>query len=117
LLVLGLLYLVRPTKRLTLAQLRDLATRVGFPDPTLAAAVAMAESGGNAGAVGDVSLGRSIGLWQINLRAHPQYSELGLVDPTTNARAALAVSRNGVDWSPWTTFRNGDHLRYMGGSA
>lgn len=95
-----------------LAQLQALAASVGFPDPNLAAAVAMAESGGNPNAVGDLNLGRSIGLWQINLAAHPNYDEAGLLDPTTNAQAAFEISRGGTTWTPWTTYRTGAYLRY-----
>ena len=75
-----------------LTQLRELAASVGFPDPDLAAAIAKAESGGNPNAIGDLTLGRSVGLWQINLAAHPNYDEASLLDPTTNAQAAFSIS-------------------------
>ena len=100
-------------KVLPFSQVRELARSVGFPDPELAAAVAMAESGGNALATGDLMLGVSVGLWQINLRAHPEYSSSSLLDPTTNARAALAISKGGTDWNPWTTFRTGAYKRFL----
>lgn len=99
-------------KGLTLAQLRAIATRNGFPDPPLAAAVAMAESGGNRFAVGDRAT--SFGLWQIHTPAHPQFIAAELFDVDNNARAAFEISKGGTDWSPWTTFRNGDHLRFLG---
>jgi len=102
---------------MNLAQLQALAASVGFPDAALAAAVAMAESGGNPNAVGDLSLGRSIGLWQINLAAHPQYDEAGLMDPTTNADAAYTISQAGQNWNPWTTYRTGAYLKYYTPSA
>ncbi len=108
----GLLLLARKT-RLSLAQLRDLARANGFPNPDLAAAVAMAESGGYAMAVGDVTLGFSIGLWQINLRAHPEYAATSLYDPTANARAAFKISNHGTNWKPWTTFNNGAYKKFM----
>lgn len=100
---------------LSLTQLRSLAARSGFPDPELAAAVAMAESGGNVFAVGD--WGRSHGLWQIHLPAHPQYRFVNLFSAETNARAAFEISKGGTDWSPWTTFRNGDYRRWMGAKS
>jgi soluble lytic murein transglycosylase-like protein len=93
------------------ADLVALARRVGFRDPELAAAVALAESGGNALAVGD--FGRSFGLWQIHTPAHPEYSGQSLFDPDYNARAALAISKQGADWSPWTTYKNGTYKRYL----
>jgi Lysozyme like domain len=102
--------LVSGASRLTLAGLRQLASSVGFPDSSLdiAAAVAMAESAGKPDAVGDVTLGRSIGLWQVNLPAHPEYSEAELYDPTVNARAAYAISRGGTWWHPWSTYTTSD---------
>lgn len=98
---------------LSLAQLRELAARHGFPDPRLAAAIAMAESGGNPSAVGDVTLGGSYGLWQIFTKAHPQHRAVDLFDPDYNARAAFEISKGGTDWTPWSTFNQGLHVRYL----
>lgn len=111
LLALVVLFAGARKKVLSLAQTRELAAKVGFPDPDLAAAVALAESGGNALAVGD--FGRSFGLWQIHTPAHPEYSGQSLFDPDYNAHAALAISKQGADWSPWTTFRNGAYKRFL----
>jgi soluble lytic murein transglycosylase-like protein len=86
------------------------ASNAGFSgvDLITAVAIAYAESSGNPNAVGDVTLGRSIGLWQINLAAHPEYSEDSLYDPQTNANAAFAIYQAAGDsFSPWTTFNNG----------
>lgn len=123
LLVLLLLASSRAAKFLTLAKLRELARAAGFPDPILAAAVAMAESGGNARAMGDFGLGpggrrgafgfTSFGLWQIHTPDHPEFRSVDLFDPLTNAKAALAISKNGAKWSDWSTFNHGDHLKYM----
>jgi hypothetical protein len=98
-------------KVLSQAQLVALARSVGFRDPDLAAAVALAESGGNALAVGD--FGRSFGLWQVHTPAHPEYTSGGLMDPDYNARAAFAISKQGTDWTPWTMFRNGGYKRFL----
>lgn len=104
----------KPGKALTFAQLRALATAAGFPDPRLAAAVAMAESGGKAWIiVPEPKGGPSFGLWQIHLSDHPQFRGVDLLDPATNARAALEISRNGADWSPWSTYKNGLHKPYL----
>jgi hypothetical protein len=90
----------------------ELARVVGFPDPELAAAVAMAESGGgNVLAVGDG--GTSFGLWQIHTPAHPQFSAQALLDPNYNARAAFTISNQGADWSPWSAYNNGAYKRYL----
>ena len=83
-----------------------------FPDGTVpqtgenirvtAYAVARAESGGNPSACGDNN--QSIGLWQIYMPAHLQYSKESLFDPDTNAEAARAISNNGQDWNAWCTW-------------
>ena len=100
--------------RMSRDALTALARRIGFPDPALAAAVAMAESGGDPGAIGPEKIGSpSYGLWQIHASAHPQYEPARLLDPEYNARAALAVSAGGTNWQPWTTYRTGAYTRYL----
>jgi hypothetical protein len=106
---------------LTVDQLYSLASSVGFPDPETAAAIAMAESRGNPNATAIVTdplpgngPERSFGLWQINTLAHPQYDEGQLLDPTYNAKAALAVSSGGTNFTPWSTYNHGDYEQYMG---
>jgi hypothetical protein len=120
--------------RMTLAQLRSLAAHVGFPDPVTAAAVAMAESGGDPTATNIVSQAqatawnlahpgarphgpeRSFGLWQVNTIAWPSYDETQLLDPTYNAQAALAISHGGTDWSHWSTYTDGTYRAYLMGA-
>lgn len=94
------------------SQLQALARRVGFSNPGLAAAVAMAESGGNTRAISPTN---DYGLWQINRQYHPQYfqSPGAIFDPLYNARAALAISGGGRNWQPWTTFRTGAYRQYL----
>jgi soluble lytic murein transglycosylase-like protein len=98
---------------LKITDLQALAASVGFPDPSLAAAVAMAESGGNPAAVGDPQYGGSYGLWQVNAPAHPNYNTTDLLDPTYNAQAAFAISSSGTNWNPWTTYRTGAYEKYL----
>lgn len=98
------------TKRLSLAELRDLARSVGFAENSdHAASIAMRESGGDPRALNDTR-GKahppgiidelSIGLWQINVLAHPQWSVEWLKDPKHNATAAFELFQaNG--WKPW----------------
>lgn len=62
----------------------------------IAAAVAMAESGGNPNAI---SSSNDYGLWQIN-SIHGVQATL---DVMGNARAAVAISNNGQNWGPWCT--------------
>lgn len=104
---------LRPTSSapLTIDQLRQLSRAVGFIDPDTAAAVAMAESCGNPAALGDK--GDSIGLWQINVPAHPESDRSRLMDPEYNAREALRISKRGADWSKWTCYRNGGFRKYL----
>jgi hypothetical protein len=94
----------------------------------LAAAVAMAESGGNPNALnnnsgtGDLSYG----LWQINMigtlgpsrrREFGIQSNSALLDPVTNAKAAVKVSNGGTNFSAWTTFTSGAFKKFLNGSV
>lgn len=106
--------------RYSIAALRQLAASLGFADPNTAAAIAMAESGGNPQATNIVTSPapgnlpeRSFGLWQINTLGNPQFNEAQLLDPTYNARAALSLSRGGTDFRAWSTFNSGLYKRYM----
>jgi hypothetical protein len=115
---------------LTIAQLQSLAASVGFPDPALAAAIAMAESGGNPCAQGDPNIGSggyscttpngtstSFGLWQVNTPANPRYDASSLLGATYNAQAAYAISRQGTNWNPWTTYRTGAYKHWYSPNA
>jgi len=99
-----------------LAELRGIAERAGFPDPDLAAAVAMAESGGKSDAVNSTPRELSVGLWQINLKAHPKYDLKILKIARRNAQAAFEISKGGTDWTPWSTFTSGAYKRYLPGA-
>ncbi|HZZ54782.1 MAG TPA: transglycosylase SLT domain-containing protein [Trebonia sp.] len=96
---------------MTLAQVRELARSVGFPNPELAAAIAYAESNGFPRILGDE--GTSFGLWQVNRPSHPDLASADLLDPLVNARAALAISRGGTDFTPWTQYRTGAYQKYL----
>ncbi len=52
------------------------------------------------------------GLWQIN-SIHGIQSTF---DPLANAEAAVNISNNGRNWSPWTTYKNKEYLKYLKGS-
>jgi hypothetical protein len=66
----------------------------------MAAAIALAESGGNPNATNDNGNGSvDRGLWQIN-SVHGSQSTY---DVTANARAAVQISNNGSSWRPWCT--------------
>lgn len=103
------------------AQLRDLAASVGFPDPAMAAAVAMVESYGHTDATNIVTNPapgngpeRSFGIWQVNTLANPQFSEASLLNPQYNARAAYVLSNGGTNWGPWrNTIQSGAYKQYL----
>jgi Tfp pilus assembly protein PilP len=91
-----------------------IAQSVGFPNPHLASAFAMAESHGYPNALVRSSREYSVGLWQINLLAHPQYTHEQMADPYQNAAAAFLISKRGTDWEPWhTTLHSGAYRRFL----
>jgi Lysozyme like domain len=115
---------VTPPMHMSLKEIRALAASVGFPDPDLAAAIAMAESSGNpftANIVVTPAPGnlpeRSFGLWQVNTLAHPEFNETQLLGAAYNAHAALLISKSGTDWSPWAGFTSGRYKQWMGDPA
>jgi hypothetical protein len=76
----------------------------------MAAAIAMAESGGNASATDNDPNGTTDrGLWQINT----VNGALSTYDTNQNARAAIQLSNNGANWNPWTTFTSGAYKRFL----
>lgn len=100
--------------RLTDIQIAQVAAAAGFGGDSLitAVAVALAESGGDAGNItGDG--GTSFGLWQIHWTVHRQFVPAQLTDPNYNAQAAFEVSNGGTYWHPWTTFNTGAYRKYM----
>jgi len=102
------------------SQIAAYAANAGFSgaDLVTAVAIALAESSGNPNAIGDVNLGGSIGLWQIYLPDHPEYSAPGLFDPQANADAAFAIYQAaGNSFSPWTTFKTGAYTENLSVSA
>lgn len=92
-----------------------------------AAAIAQAESGGcqyaKAGPKDDrpvkectfrrTNLEDSYGLWQINRRAHPQYSASSLYTTVGNANAAVAIAKGGASFSAWSTYTSGAYKQYL----
>ena len=100
---------------LTAAELVSLAEGAGTGgDPSTAAAVALAESGGDPAAIGRNQDGsRDRGLWQINDRFHPDVTDACAFDPACNARSAYAISSGWTDFSPWTTFQSGAYRQFL----
>jgi CBS domain-containing protein len=105
--------------------LKHLLFEAGFRGEALeiAFAVALAESAGKATAHNDdESTGDdSYGLFQINMLGAmgPERRKLynlkankDLFHPPTNARVAFAISQEGKDWDPWTTYVNGAYKKF-----
>ena len=70
----------------------------------MAASIAMAESGGQQYATDNNTNGTTDrGYFQIN----STWGALSTYDPIGNAKAAVAISHDGQDWSPWVTYQTG----------
>jgi lysozyme-like protein len=70
----------------------------------MAAEIARAESGGRQNATdadGNGTVDR--GYWQVN----SIHGALSTFDPAGNARAAVELSGDGTNWSPWVTYQTG----------
>jgi hypothetical protein len=110
----------RGSNVLTPEQIAIVAQEAGFTGHNLviAVAVALAESGGNANAVGDVTIGGSFGLWQVFCKAHPHLippttpDSVAWYDPYQNAKWAYEIS-GGDNWRPWSTFKHGTYQAFM----
>lgn len=115
---------------LTHTQLETLWTLAGGSRATAdtAAAIAQAESGGNTDAILNTAYPKlpgyrppgagaspeySVGLWQINELAHPQYATAQLLTQTGNANAAVAVANGGASFSPWSTYTSGAYRQFL----
>jgi murein DD-endopeptidase MepM/ murein hydrolase activator NlpD len=116
--------------KMTIEQILDIAKSAGFKgkNAEIAAAVAMAESGGDpttdtvkSGTDPQMKNEYSIGLWQINWKAHKDgtLKKLGITNPdmlrnpTINARAALIIS-GGSNFNPWSVYsKNGRYKNYL----
>jgi hypothetical protein len=104
----------------TFAQLVEFAKQAGFPAdqaPT-AAAVALAESSGNAGASHVNSNGSTdFGLWEINSVHRALLAGKNWRDPVVNAQMAFQVWHDaGGKWTPWSTYKSGAYTKYLNGN-
>ena len=118
-----------PSWRLTHKELETLwiaqGGSIGAADT--AAAIAQAESGGCQYALAGpkdirpvkqctyrkTATENSCGFWQINLQAHHNYKAPGIFNQAENARAAIAISSDGLNFAPWTTYNNGAYKQYL----
>jgi hypothetical protein len=111
------------TMKLNAQQIAHHASDAGFTgdDFTVAIAIALAESGGDPSAYNpEVAAGTpeglgSVGLWQVYLKVHPEYTAEQMRDPQLNADAAYAIFKAaGFNFTPWSTFKNGAYAKYVG---
>ena len=101
--------------RISMSQIASYWKRAGGSTsscPT-AVAVAWAESRGDTTAKGYNSNSIDRGLWQINNYWHRDVSDSCAFDAGCNARAALRISSGGSRWSPWATYNDGLHHKWM----
>jgi hypothetical protein len=107
------------------SQIFSYAKGAGLSDARakIAAAIAMAESGGNPSALSNDSDDYSFGLWQINMKGSMGPSRRALYglsknedlfDPAVNARVMSAISHQGQNFSAWTTYTSGRYQQFMG---
>jgi hypothetical protein len=111
---------------LTHAEIEGYWMQEGGPreSANVAAAVALAESSGDPARINDdpSTQDYSVGLWQINYYGNLSASRTAqfgppdsLTDPLRNAAAAVQISRQGQDFTPWTQYRNGAYKQYLAG--
>jgi hypothetical protein len=103
------------------ATVQSYAEAAGFSgsDLNVATAIALAESSGNPTAYNpETSHGTpagqgSYGLWQIYLKAHPEFSSVNLYDPAANAAAAYHIYSQAGGFHPWTSYTSGAYQNYL----
>jgi hypothetical protein len=104
-----------PGKGMTRAQIATVARQAGFTEnevPTMVA-IAMAESGGVPNAYTKTDREESVGLWQINLKAHSQWSREEMADPAKNAHAAFVLSRSKRGLMHWSVYQNDRYKDFL----
>jgi hypothetical protein len=98
--------------------------QAGFSGDSLATAYAIvrAESGGRANAFNPRGKDLSYGLFQINMlgkmgpdrrKKFGLSSNEDLYDPLTNAKVAYAISNQGTNFNPWTTYTSGKYQQFL----
>lgn len=106
------------------SEIYSLAKSAGLSDGNAktAAAIAMAESGGNPNSHNATPPDDSYGLWQINMLGslgpnrrfiYRLSSNAALYDPPTNARVMASISQGGHNFSPWTTYTRGTYKQFI----
>lgn len=96
------------------------AKQAGFTggNAIIAVAVALAESGGNLSAQGDLNLpiaGRynAFGPWQVNIGENPQFDENSLITSLAYSANAAASIHAQQGWSAWSTYKSGKYIAFL----
>lgn len=99
---------------LSYSDLLAYAQQAGFTGQAAdtAAAIALAESGGDPWAVNYNDPGGSYGLTQINAAAHGSSALSTLGNPLAAFQQAFQISGGGTNFSPWSTYNSGAYLQY-----
>jgi len=106
--------------KLSFDEILQLATNAGFGcDGQTAAAIALAESGGDPDAYNPETQANapegegSYGLWQIYHNKHKEFTPDQLRDPQTNANEAFKIYNDAGGFSPWSTFKSGAYQEFL----
>lgn len=109
-------------------QIYDAAVKAGFStvpqrigaDPSaryspaeIIAAIAMGESGGDNQATANTSREYSVGVYQINLKAHTDITEADARDLNASSVYAYRLSQGGTNFTPWTIYKTGVYLNFL----
>lgn len=108
---------------LSQSEIYSLAKGAGLNDSRakVAAAIAMAESGGNPNAHNQKPPDDSYGLWQINMigslgpsrrKAYGLKADSDLFNAGTNAKVMAQISSKGGNFSAWSTYTSGAYQKY-----
>lgn len=110
--------------KLATPQIYAINRQAGFnsAQAIIATAIAFAESAGDPGVIGDKNIpgpgAKSVGLFQINYLPSrdakvPWRDPQANLDPLSNAKNAYIISKNGANFSPWTTYKTGAYRKYL----
>lgn len=93
----------------------NLAENSGFSGNSAStmAAIAEAESSGNADAINWNDPGGSFGLTQINGAAQGENYAMNALDPQTSFDEAYSVSQGGTNFTPWSTYNSGAYNSFL----
>lgn len=110
---------------LTPTMIAKLARHAGFTGEALttAVAIALAESRGNARAIGDTKLqnskwGPSVSIWQVRTLNSEKgkgtdRDQVANMDPARNAKSAFNISGGGKNFKPWSVYTKGLYQQYL----